>query len=146
MTPRTIDIHLIHFFRKISEPLARFGLLVVFFWFGFLKVVGLSPASPLVEALFEQTIPFMSFGTFIVLFGLLECLIGVLFVLRGAERIVIPLLFLHMITTLGPLVLLPAVAWNGPLIPTLEGQYIIKNIVIIATAVGIAAHLHPIKR
>ena len=48
-----------------------------------------------------------------------------------------------MITTAGPLVLLPSETWQSFFVPTLEGQYIIKNLVIIAAAIGIAAHLHP---
>ena len=127
-------------------PVARFGLFVVFFWFGILKVFGLSPATPLVQKLFEQTIPWMPFSTFIILFGLFECLIGILFIFRGFERIVIPLLFLHMITTFLPLFLLPQETWSSFLVPTLEGQYIIKNLVIIAVAIGIAAHLHPLAK
>ena len=125
-------------------PLARFGLFVIFFWFGLLKVVGLSPASGLVQRLFETTIPWMSFATFLVIFGLFEMLIGVLFLIRGVERIVIPLLLIHMITTFMPLFLLPQETWSGFMTPTLEGQYIIKNIALIAAAFGIAAHLHPL--
>lgn len=146
MDIRAIDIKLISFFKKISVPAARFGLFVVFFWFGILKVIGLSPASGVVERLFTETIPFMSFGTFLILFGLFECLIGILFLVRGAERVVIPLLFIHMITTFGPLFFLPQETWSGFMTPTLEGQYIIKNLVIIAAAIGIASHLHPIKQ
>jgi len=145
MTLRSTDIRLIHFFRKISEPAARLGLFVVFFWFGFLKILGLSPASGLVQQLFTQTVHFISFDTFIILFGVLECLIGILFLIRGLERVVIPILFLHMVTTFMPLFLLPTVTWSGFMVPTLEGQYIIKNLVIIALAVGIASHLHPIR-
>lgn len=73
-------------------------------------------------------------------------LIGLLFLIRGVERIVIPLLFIHMITTIMPLFLLPDVSWSGFMTPTLEGQYIIKNIALIAAAFGIAAHLHPLPR
>lgn len=146
MKLKTIDIELIHFFRRISIPVARFALFVVFFWFGILKVIGLSPASGLVQNLFEQTISFMSFNSFLIGFGLFECLIGILFIIKGAERIVIPLLLVHMIMTFGPLILLPAETWQRFLVPTLEGQYIIKNLVIIATGIGIAAHLHPIKK
>lgn len=87
----------------------------------------------------------MSFGAFIVLFGLFECLIGILFLIKGAERVVMPLLLLHMITTFMPLFLLPAVTWSGWFVPTLEGQYIIKNLVVIATAIGIATNLKPLK-
>ena len=142
----SIDLALIHFFRKISVPAARVGLFIVFFWFGALKVLGLSPATPLVQALFEHTISFMNFPTFLVLFGLFECLIGLLFLIKGYERVVIPLLFIHMVTTFMPLILLPSETWSGFLVPTLEGQYIIKNLVIIAAAIGIASHLHPLHR
>ncbi|MBP9748287.1 MAG: hypothetical protein KBD17_01535 [Candidatus Pacebacteria bacterium] len=130
----------------MSVPVARFGLFVVFFYFGILKVLGLSPASGLVQALFEQTISFISFDVFLILFGLFECLIGILFIMRGFERVVIPLLFLHMVTTFMPLFILPEATWSAFMVPTLEGQYIIKNLVIIAAAVGIAAHLHPLSR
>lgn len=140
-----IDVALIHFFKKISVPVARWGLFIVFFWFGILKVAGLSPASSLVQALFEQTVPFMSFATFMVLFGYFEMLIGVLFLIKGLERVAISLLFLHIITTIMPLFLLRDVTWSGFFVPTLEGQYIIKNVVIIAVAISIAAHLHPLK-
>ncbi len=129
-----------NFFSRIFVPFSRFSLFVIFFWFGILKVVGMSPASGLVERLFNQTIPFMSFGTFLILFGLFECLIGILFLIKGAEKVVIPLLFIHMITTTGPLFVLPQETWSGFLVPTLEGQYIIKNLVIIATAIGLVAH------
>lgn len=142
----TLDLLVIRLCRKLAEPLSRLGLFTVFFWFGALKVIGLSPASPLVQALFENTMPVMSFSLFIVLFGLLEMLIGIMFLVRGAERAVIPLLFFHMATTIMPLFLLTSVTWSGFLVPTLEGQYIIKNILIIAAAIGIAAHLHPLKK
>ena len=144
MSLRNIDIKLIHFFRKISVPFARLGLFIVFFWFGALKVVGLSPANVLVQELFEKTVHMMTFGQFIVLFGFFECIIGILFIIPKLERIVIPLLFLHMVMTFMPLFVLPDITWNGFLVPSLEGQYIIKNLVIIACALGIAAHLHPL--
>jgi uncharacterized membrane protein YkgB len=146
MNIRSIDIWLIHFLRRISVPLARFGLFVVFFWFGALKVIDASPASPLVQALFERTISFMDFGTFMVLFGLFECLIGILFLVRGAERVVIPLLILHLVTTVMPLFMLTAATWSGFMVPTMEGQYIIKNVLIVAAAVAIAAHLRPMRK
>lgn len=146
MSIQKIDSSLINFFRRIFVPSARIGLFIVFFWFGFLKVIGLSPASGVVQRLFENTIPFMEFSTFLILFGLFECLIGVLFLIKGMERVVIPLLLIHMITTFGPLVYLPEETWQKFMVPTLEGQYIIKNVVLIAAAVGIAAHLHPLKK
>mgnify|MGYP000964053217 FL=1 len=141
----SIDVKLIAFCRKMFVPFARFALFVVFFWFGFLKVVGESPASGVVQNLFERTIPIMEFSSFLILFGLFECLIGILFLIPKTERVVIPMLLIHMATTAGPLFLLTSETWNGFLIPTLEGQYIIKNLVIIATAIGVASNLKPLK-
>lgn len=141
MTIQDIDAGLIRFFQRIWIPLARFGIFIIFFWFGALKVVGLSPASGVVERLFNETVPFITFASFLIAFGLFECAIGILFLVRGAERIALPLLIVHMITTTGPLVLLPQETWSAFLVPTLEGQYIIKNLAIIAAAVGIAANL-----
>lgn len=146
MKLRTIDEHIVHFFRKISIPTARIALFVVFFWFGILKLIGLSPASGLVHALFDQTIHFMPFNTFYILFSLLECVIGILCLIPGAERILMPLLLFHMGTTFLPLFFLRDVVWQAPFVPTLEGQYIIKNLVIIAAAIGLVSHLHPLKK
>jgi len=146
MSLHALDLILIRFFKKISGPLSRIGLFIVFGWFGILKILNYSPASPLVQKLFEETIPFMPFSTFLILFGVLELLIGILFLIKGAERAAFLLLILHMATTFFPLFMLREVTWSGWFIPTLEGQYIIKNIVIIATAMGIVAHLHPLKK
>jgi len=139
-----IDIKLIRFFRQISGPAARIGLFVVFFWFGGLKLIGLSSAAPLVRVLFDQTISFMPFSTFIIILGLVEMIIGALFLFPGSERVVIPILFLHMFTTFLPLFMIPHETWSSFLVPTLGGQYIIKNLVIIALVIVIAANLNPL--
>lgn len=132
--------------KKYRVPFARITIFIVFFWFGLLKVLNLSPAEPLVEELFTHTISFMNFPTFITAFGLLEMLIGILFLIPKATRVVIPILIFHIITTILPLFLLPSVTWSGPFVPTLTGQYIIKNIVIIAVAFGIAGSVQPLPK
>ena len=70
-------------------------------------------------------------------------IIGIAFIIPHFERLAIALLVPHMITTFLPLLFLQSITWHGFLTPTLEGQYIIKNLVIIALAMGIAAHLQP---
>jgi len=144
MNIATIDRSIIAFCRKYSVPAARFGLFVIFFWFGALKIAGVSPASPMVMELYYRTIPFGAFDGFMMLFGFFECVIGGLFLTKGLERVVIPLLALHMIATISPLFLIPDAVWTAPFVPTLEGQYIIKNLAVIALAVGIAAQLEPL--
>ena len=57
-------------------------------------------------------------------------LIGILFLIRGLERLVIALLCMHLLMTALPLVLLPQITWHAFLVPTLAGQYIIKNILL----------------
>lgn len=141
-----IDERIISFMRAYAMPLSRLALFIVFFWFGLLKVLGYSPAEGLVKDLLAHTIPFMSPETFVVCFGLFEMLIGLLFLFKGYVRVVIPLLLLHMVTTFMPLIFLPSVTWQAVFVPTLEGQYIIKNVVIIAVAIGIASHLQPLKK
>ncbi len=124
-------------------PALRVSIAVVFVWFGWLKVIGISPATPLVKALHDVTIvSSISFDTFMIFFGLFEVLIGILFLLKKTSKIAIGLLAIHMVTTILPLFLLPKVTWTGFLVPTLEGQYIIKNLVIIAAAITIAGHMH----
>ena len=140
------DQKLITWFQKVAKPVARIALFVIFFWFGFIKLIGLSPAESLVESLFNRTIPFIPFNVFYVGFSLFECLIGILFLIPKATRLVIALLFVHMITTFLPLIFLPQITWQMPFIPTLEGQYIIKNLAIIALAIGIAADIVPLKK
>jgi len=140
-----IDSEIIHFIRHFSQSISRLAIFVVFFWFGLLKVLGVSPANEIVELLLVETLPAFPFSVFIIVLGLAEMIIGILFIIPKAERIAILFLFLHMITTFLPLVFLPQIVWQGFLVPTLEGQYIIKNLVILALALGIASHLHPHK-
>lgn len=146
MNLQNIDLHIIRFFQKYWIQFARFAVATLFIWFGLLKAFGLSPAGPLVHALFESSIHFVSFTSFYIFFAWFEIAIGILFLIPQMTRVVMPLLLIHMITTFGPLVLLPQESWSGFLVPTLVGQYIIKNLVIIAVAMGVSAQLHPIQK
>ncbi len=140
------DIRIISRFQKLEVPLARIAIFIVYFWFGLLKLFGVSPATSLVQALFEKTIQFMPFATFYTLFAIFEVAIGLLFLVRGLERLAIFLIGLHLITTILPLIFLPHIAWQAFLVPTLEGQYIIKNVLIAASAVVVGSKLIPIKK
>jgi uncharacterized membrane protein YkgB len=136
------DARLIRVLRRIEVPLARSAIAIVYIWFGALKVFGFSPAEGLVTTLFEKTmfIP-IPFATFYILFALYEILIGLLFLFKGWERIGVFFLGAHLVMTTMPLLLLPSMTWQGFLVPTLEGQYIIKNVLILSVVVGIGAKL-----
>ena len=139
----SIDQAIISTVRKVSIPVSRLAVFVVYFWFGSLKVLGLSPASPLVLALLDRTMPFVSPDAFLVWFGLFEVLIGVIFLIPRFARLAIALLVIHLVTTVMPLVLLKSSLWTGMMVPTLEGQYIIKNVLIVALAIVVASNLTP---
>jgi uncharacterized membrane protein YkgB len=122
--------------------LLRMALGIVFLWFGALKLVpGLSPA----ETLAGQTIEVLTFGlvpaTVAVPFlGVWECAIGIGLLTGWWMRATLALLFLQMLGTVTPLFLFPAATWDVfPIAPTLEGQYIIKNAVLVAGAVVLGA-------
>ncbi len=123
--------------KNISYLLAHISLFIVFFWFGLLKVLGTSPAYELVDALRAITIPWWPMVTFFPFLGTVEMLIGVLFLQKKTEKIAIAILIPHMCTTFLPLVMLPLISWQGLLTPTLPGQYIIKNIIIVALATSV---------
>jgi uncharacterized membrane protein YkgB len=127
------------FLRRISLPLSKVAFFVVFFWFGVLKMLELSPAEGVVHTLYQHTVPFIPWKMFIMAFGAYECLIGIVFLFPGKEKWALYMLIPHMITTFGPLVLVPNLTWKGFLVPNLIGQYIIKNVVIIALAIFISA-------
>ena len=107
--------------------------------------MGLSPATPLAEALIKKTVGLHYFHPLFITLAIFECIIGILFLFPKMTRIVIPLLLLHMLIVCSPLLLVPNLAWQSFLVPTLEGQYIIKNAVIIALAIGVAASTQPLR-
>lgn len=129
------DKKIISFLKKNEVIIARLSIFIVYFYFGLLKFIGFSPATPLVKALFEKTLSsFIQFSNFYTLFSIFEMLIGVMFLIKGLERVAIFLLMIHLIMTILPLFLLPDLTWQKPFVPTLEGQYIIKNVLLFALA------------
>lgn len=110
---------------------------IIFLWFGGLKVLGLSPAADLVARAAAWADPHW----FLPFLGLWEIAIGLCFLLRPLLRVGIALLAPQMVGTFLPLLTIPAVVFQHghPLVPTLEGQYIIKNLLIIGSAMVIGA-------
>jgi uncharacterized membrane protein YkgB len=144
----SIDTFLITTFRKIAEPFARISLFIIYFWFGILKIFDVSAAIPLVRALMEKTflIYFLTPEVFLVLFSCYEMAIGLSFLVPKLTRFSIVLTLAHMVMTVLPLFLLLDSTWQGFLTPTLEGQYIIKNLLIITAVIYIGSRLSPISK
>jgi uncharacterized membrane protein YkgB len=137
-----IDTQLTAWMARHSIPLLRVGLGLVFLWFGALKFFpGLSPAQSLAARTIEVlTLGFLTPAMSIPLLATWECLIGIGLISGRWTRTTLLLLALQMAGTVTPLFLFPSEAFTlAPLAPTLEGQYIIKNIVLVCAALVIGA-------
>lgn len=127
---------------KNLERFTRISFFIVFFWFGILKVIGISSAGELVKSLLDVTfLNFIEPQVFSIIFGLFEMFIGVVALFKKFNKLTFILLIAHLFTTFMPLYLLPSVSWKGLFVPTLVGQYIIKNLILLALGIYIFAGL-----
>ena len=136
------DDNITFFMRGYGIQLLRISLGIIFFWFGFLKFFpGLSPA----DQIATKTITKFTFGIIqpnisIILLAIWETLIGLGLITGKYLRVTLFLLFTQMLGTLTPLLLFPAETFTRiPYAPTLEGQYIIKNLVLISAGLVVGA-------
>jgi uncharacterized membrane protein YphA (DoxX/SURF4 family) len=140
-------------FDRIDEALAawmaRYGILLlrlslgaVFLWFGALKFFpGVSPAADLaVRTITTLTLGVLSESTALLILAVWETLIGIGLLLGWQMRLTLLLLWVQMLGTVTPIFLFPnEVFVSNPLVPTLEGQYIFKNIVLVSAGLVIGA-------
>jgi uncharacterized membrane protein YphA (DoxX/SURF4 family) len=137
-----LDARITSWMARHGLPLLRISLGVVFLWFGTLKFFsGLSPAHDLAARTIETlTFGLVTAGVSIPLLATWECLIGIGLLFGIFMRPVLLLLAVQMAGTLMPLVLFPSEVFTRiPYAPTLEGQYIIKNAVLISAAIVLGA-------
>lgn len=137
-----IDVRVTNWMARYGILIMRLGLGLVFLWFGVLKFFpGLSPA----EDLATRTISTLTFGLVgpslsLPVLAAWETAIGVGLLTGKFMRVTLLLLFLQMIGTAMPLVLFPSEVFaQFPISPTLEGQYIIKNVVLIGAGLVLGA-------
>ncbi len=124
------------FIERHGLDVLRISVAIVFFWFGFLKFFGAtSPAEDIARdtlalITFDQIPPRVSLS----LLAVLECSIGIGLLWRKWMRFVVPVLYFQMAGAVLPLFVFPDKCWNDWFVPTLLGQYIIKNIILISAA------------
>ncbi len=113
----------------------RYSIGIIFIWFGILKPFGVSPAQDLVANTvywFDNKLAFVKF------LGWWEVAIGLTMCYKPMIRLSIFLLFVQMPGTFLPLILLPDICFTDfPFGLTLEGQYIVKNLIIISSGLVI---------
>ena len=136
------DVNLTRWMARYGVVLLRVSLGMVFFWFWVLKFFpSLSPAQDLAT----RTISLLTFGLMppqisLQILATWECLIGLGLITGLWMRATLLLLFLQMLGTLTPLAFFPTETFTRvPYAPTLEGQYIIKNLVLVSAALVIGA-------
>ncbi|BCX05105.1 MAG: hypothetical protein KatS3mg053_3043 [Candidatus Roseilinea sp.] len=137
-----IDLRITRWMAQHGITLLRIGLGVVFLWFGVIKLIpGLSPAQDLAARTISMlTLGLVSPAISVPALAIWECAIGLGLISAKFMRVTILLLLTQMLGTLTPLALFPGETWRiFPIAPTLEGQYIIKNIVLVSAALVIGA-------
>lgn len=139
-----IDPLIVSWMHRHGLLLLRISTGIVFFWFGLLKFFpGLSPA----QELAINTIDLLTFGIFsksliINALATWEVLIGLGLITGRFMRETLLLLFLQMAGTFSPVFLFPDEVFTRiPYAPTLEGQYIIKNLVLISAGIVLGGAL-----
>lgn len=117
----------------------RIFLGVIFVWFGALKFYPDAQINEIVA----KTIYWVPPSFFIPILAVWEIVIGVLLLARRFMRLALVLLFLQMIGIFMPLVVLPEVTFvQPPFLLTIEGQYCVKNILILAAAIILTGTLN----
>lgn len=142
-TIQQLDQHIAKLMKTWGMPALRISFAIIFFWFGILKPFGLSAA----ESLLKATVAWLPIGSphqWLMVIGWWEVLIGVTFLFKSTTRVAIGLLFLQMVGTFMPLIFMPDITFQkgNYLLPTLEGQYIIKNVMIISAALIIGGQFY----
>jgi len=139
-----IDKKLTKWMADVGILLLRISIGLIFTWFGVLKFFpGLSPA----EDIASRTIELLSFGlieenTAVLILAIWETVVGLGLITGIFLREVLLLLFVQMIGTISPVFLFPEEVFQiVPFVPTLEGQYIFKNLVLLSAGIVIGATL-----
>jgi putative oxidoreductase len=141
-----IDERVIAALRRNAPTVMRWSLGLVFVWFGALKVANVTPVAQLVA----DTMAFMPIPASVLVpaLGVFEIVVGVALAVGRWLRPVLAAMVAHLSGTFLVLVLQPDVAFQdgNPLLLTTEGEFVIKNLVLIAGALLVAALLPPLRR
>lgn len=135
----SVDQGIIGWLRRNSFSLIRISLAIVLIWFGALKVAGVSPVEELVSSVVYWVDP----SWFVPVLGVFEILVGVGLLLAKAMRLVLLLFALQMVGTFIVLIIRPDLAFqNGnPLLLTTEGEFVVKNLVLLSAGMAVGARL-----
>jgi putative oxidoreductase len=139
-----LDQRVLELLERVALPLLRVSLGAVFIWFGVLKIAGESPVSKLVA----DTVYWLNPDWFVPILGVFEVLVGIGLLLGRGLRLVLFLFALQMVGTFLVLVTQPDVAFQhgNPLLLTTEGEFVIKNLVLLSAGLMIGSRLQALPK
>ena len=129
---------------RIGVPALRISVGLVFLWFGALKVLDVSPVSDLVA----RTVYWFEASWVVPALGAMEVAVGVCLVAGRFLRLALLWFAIQMLGTFAVFIVLPDVAFVGgnPLLLTVEGEFVAKNLVLLTAGFVVGARLHPLRR
>jgi len=138
-----VDRVVIPFLRRVAVPMLRVSLGVVFVWFGLLKIFEVSPVSELVA----RTVYWVDPDVIVPVLGVFEVTVGVLLLLGRALRLTLLLFVAQMVGTFLTFFVLPEVTFRdgNPFLLTVEGEFVVKNLVLISAAMVVGTTVRPAK-
>ena len=139
-----IDSRILNVLNRAALPMLRISLGIVFVWFGALKIYGVTPVAELVA----DTVYWFDPEWFVPLLGVVEVTVGAGLLAGRGLRIVLALFALQMLGTFLVLVGQPDVAFQrgNPLLLTTEGEFVVKNLVLLSAGLLIGSRLNALPR
>jgi len=128
-----LDATLTGFMRRWGVDILRISVAIVFTWFGALKLLGESPVNDLVS----RTVYLVNPNIFVPVLGVWELLIGILLLFKLWMRLTLLLMWVQLAGTFLVFLVRPEIAFQhgNPLLLTVEGEFVVKNLVIIAAGI-----------
>ncbi|MFP3460400.1 hypothetical protein R5O87_06090 [Arthrobacter globiformis] len=132
------EARLVQVLRPAAMPSLRILLGVLFMWFGALKVAGVSPVAAMVAGTLPWADPHMA----VPVLGGVEVLLGTAAVTGVGLRLALPVLAAHLCGTFLTFVMLPGLMFvqGDPLLLTEDGEFVMKNLVLIGATLALIAH------
>ena len=142
LTALSIDERFGRFTNRYALDCLRYSLAVVFFWFGIIKPLGMTPATMLVRETLSATPVLRAvvpFSVFMPVLGWWEALVGLGFLSRRTIHLAVGCMMIQMAATFVPLLVVPEVTFHSaPFVPTTPGFYVVKNAVLLSGGLVVA--------
>ena len=133
-----------HLYARLEGPhLLRMTIGIVFLWFGALKLLGRSPADHIVHAM----LPFIPQSMVVRVVGCYECVLGIGLIMGRFMKLTLSMFWLQVLLTLSLMVLQPKLVFQNSIPPflTMEGEFVVKNIVLLAAGVVMVGYFERVK-